>query len=154
MVNKFLFLTVYGEALFPSCCSCLYGELLFHSGQHIKYCIRVSLPSSIGPDTIASAWNIIIAFSVSYFLRKGFDKMDEVIVEREKMIALEPEKDRDQQKRKMWRPFSGCYKITISFLLGVLLSAFLIRLERISISRELNVNLFRLQSILRMFSQW
>ena len=80
--------------------------------------------------------------------------MDEVIVEREEMIALNPEKDREQQKRKKWRPFSGCYKITISFLMGVLLSAFLIRLERISISRELNVNLFRLQSFLRMFSQW
>ena len=52
--------------------------------------------------------------------------MDEVIVEREEMIALNPEKDREQQKKK-WRPFSGCYKITISFLMGVLLAAFLIR---------------------------
>ena len=50
--------------------------------------------------------------------------MDEVIVEREEMIALNPEKDREQQKKK-WRPFSGCYKITISFLMGVLLAAYL-----------------------------
>ena len=53
--------------------------------------------------------------------------MDEVIVEREEMIALNPEKDREQQKKRKLRPFSGCYKITISFLMGVLLSAFLIR---------------------------
>ena len=52
--------------------------------------------------------------------------MDEVIVEREEMIALNPEKDREQQRKKL-RPFSGCYKITISFLMGVLLAAFLIR---------------------------
>ena len=52
--------------------------------------------------------------------------MDEVIVEREEMIALNPEKDREQQKKK-WRPFSGCYKITIAFLMGVLLATFLIR---------------------------
>ena len=51
--------------------------------------------------------------------------MDEVIVEREEMIALNPEKDREQQKRKKWRSYSGCYKITILFLMGVLLSAFL-----------------------------
>ena len=68
----------------------------------------------------------ITSASVSYYFRKGFLKMDEVIVEREEMIALNPEKDREQQKKK-WRPFSGCYKITISFLMGVLLAAFLIR---------------------------
>ena len=59
--------------------------------------------------------------------QKGFQKMEEVIVEREEMIALKPEKERGQQKRKKWRQLSGCYKITISFLMGVLLSAFLIR---------------------------
>ena len=50
-----------------------------------------------------------------------------MIVEREEMIALNPDKDIEQQKRRKWRPVSGCYKITISFLMGVLLSAFLIR---------------------------
>ena len=53
--------------------------------------------------------------------------MDEVIVEREEMIALKSEMDSKQQKKNKWSPFSGCYKITISFLMGVLLSAFLIR---------------------------
>ena len=48
-------------------------------------------------------------------------------MEREEMIALNPEKEREQQKKKKWRPVSVCYKITISFLMGVLLSAFLIR---------------------------
>ena len=61
------------------------------------------------------------------FSETFFQKMDEVIVEREEMIVLNPEREGEQQKKKKWRPFSGCYKITISFLMGVLLSAFLIR---------------------------
>ena len=59
--------------------------------------------------------------------------MDGGIVEREEMISLNPEKARKQQKRKKWRPFSGCCNIAISFLMGVLLSALLIRYWKISI---------------------
>ena len=65
-------------------------------------------------------------FCVINFCETVFQKMDEVIVEREEMIALNPEKEREQQKKNKWRPVSGCYKITISFLMGVVLSAFLI----------------------------
>ena len=53
-------------------------------------------------------------------------KMDEGI-EREEIIALNPDKERKQQMKEKWKIFSGCYKISIAFVVGVLCSALLIR---------------------------
>ena len=52
--------------------------------------------------------------------------MDEGI-EREEIIALNPDKERKQKMKEKGKIFSGCYKISIAFVVGVLCSAFLIR---------------------------